>query len=319
VGAALLAACATATPDPAPEQIAAAMRWDSPLGREHVLAGRVWAVEDGRFVTPAQLARRLGRARYVLLGEKHDNADHHRLQAWILRQIILGGGRPAVAFEMFDTAQAPAIARHLAAAPRDAAGLGEAVDWERSGWPPWELYQPIAQAALDAGLEIVPANITRDVARALARQGLSGVDYDVATQLRLNEPLPGPVQARMLAEIREAHCGTLGEGSAERMVLAQRARDAQMARSLVRADRGAGGVLIAGAGHVSDHGVPAHLAELAPGAPVAAVALLEVRAGDDAPLLYARGSEGRLPYDYVWFTPRTDDRDPCEAFRRRGG
>jgi uncharacterized iron-regulated protein len=293
------------------------MRWESPLDREHALAGRVWAVDDGRFVTPAQLVRRLGRARYVLLGEKHDNADHHRLQAWVLRQLILGGRRPAVAFEMFDTGQASAISRHVAAAPRDADGLGEAVGWERSGWPPWEMYRPIAQAALDAGVEIVPANIPRDIARALARQGLSGVDYDVAAQLRLNEPLPGPVQAHMASEIREAHCGALGEGSVERMVLAQRARDAQMARSLVRADRGDGGVLIAGAGHVRDHGVPAHLADLAPGAPVAAVGLLEVRAGDDAPLLYARGPEGRLPFDYVWFTPRTDDRDPCEAFRRR--
>jgi uncharacterized iron-regulated protein len=181
------------------------------------------------------------------------------------------------------------------------------------------MYQPIAQAALDAGAEIVPANVPRDVARALARQGLSGVDYDVATHLRLNEPLPGDVQAAMAAEIRDAHCGILGEGSVERMVLAQRARDAQMARSLVGADRGDGGVLIAGAGHVRrDHGVPAHLADLAPGAPVAAVAMMEVRAGADAPLLYARGSEGRLPFDYVWFTPRTDDRDPCETFRRRG-
>jgi hypothetical protein len=25
---------------------------------------------------------------------------------------------------------------------------------------------------------------------------------------------------------------------------------------------------------------------------------------------------GRLPFDYVWFTPRLDDDDPCEKFKR---
>ena len=68
LGAALLAACASAAPDPALEQVAAAMRWESPLGRDHVLAGRIWAMDDGRFITPAQLVRRLTRARFSLLG-----------------------------------------------------------------------------------------------------------------------------------------------------------------------------------------------------------------------------------------------------------
>jgi hypothetical protein len=30
------------------------------------------------------------------------------------------------------------------------------------------------------------------------------------------------------------------------------------------------------------------------------------------PLSYPNG---RLPFDYVWFTPRVDDEDPCEKFK----
>jgi uncharacterized iron-regulated protein len=317
----LAAGCTAAAPPPARgEDPALAMRWEAPLGRDHPLAGRVWDAGAQALIRPAQLVRRLTRARYVILGEKHDNPDHHRLQAWVLRRLIVAGRRPVVGFEMIDTGDAPALAAHLAASPRDAAGLGEALRWEQSGWPPWSMYEPIAQTALDAGLPLVAANLPGDVARALARHGLPGADFDLVSRLRIDELPPPAVQAAMAAEIREGHCGVLGEASVERMVLAQRARDAQMALSLTAADRGDGGVLIAGAGHArTDHGVPAHLDAFAPRAPVAAVAFLEVRAGDEDVAAYAERHGGHLPFDYVWFTPRVDDRDPCERFRARPG
>src|SRR5262245_26202422 len=74
--------------------------WESALGRDHPLAGRVWDPPAARFVTPTTLVSRLTVARFVLLGEKHDNADHHRLQAWALQQLFASGRRPAVALEM---------------------------------------------------------------------------------------------------------------------------------------------------------------------------------------------------------------------------
>ena len=53
------------------------------------------------------------------------------------------------------------------------------------------------------------------------------------------------------------------------------------------------------------------------GAGVASVAFLEVRAAATAPSAYAEDWDGgRLPFDYVWFTPRIDDVDPCEKFRK---
>src|SRR2546430_14763230 len=90
------------------------------------------------------LAAAVSAARFALLGERHDHPEHHEFQAWLLRRMVESGRRPALAFEMLDTTQAPALARHLATAPRDAAGLGDAVGWGASGWPDWRLYQPIA-------------------------------------------------------------------------------------------------------------------------------------------------------------------------------
>src|SRR6185503_4847194 len=106
--------------------------WQSTVGRDHPLVGSVWDVNTGSALTPQALITRLTARRYVLLGEKHDNPDHHRLQAWVVRELIAAGRRPSVAFEMFRADQADQIARHLAASPGDARGLGDALEWRRS-------------------------------------------------------------------------------------------------------------------------------------------------------------------------------------------
>jgi uncharacterized iron-regulated protein len=287
-------------------------------GQDHPLAGRIWDVAEARFIPMDALIERLARARFILLGERHDNPDHHAFQAWIVRGLIAAGRRPAVAFEMLDTEQAAPLAQHLARSPQDAAGLGDAVGWGRAGWPPWAEYQPIAEAALAAGLPIVAANLPVRVARAVARGDLAGLDADLVSAHGLDRPAAPAVQAAMEREMRDAHCGRLPESALSAMVTAQRARDAQMAERLVAAQRD-GAVLIAGAGHVrTDRGVPVYLAGRVPGAAAASLAFIEVASDRTAPGDYAeRYGAPRLPFDYVWFTLRADDQAPCAQVKPR--
>ncbi len=80
-----------------------------------------------------------------------------------------------------------------------------------------------------------------------------------------------------------------------------------------------GAVLITGGGHArTDRGVPMHLAWMAPGRTVAALAMIEVAGGENTAETYARryGAK-RLPFDFVWFTARHDVGDPCEKFREQ--
>ncbi|OLA98697.1 MAG: hypothetical protein AUH77_04430 [Candidatus Rokubacteria bacterium 13_1_40CM_4_69_39] len=288
----------------------------SPTGRNHPLADRIWDVRVGSFVLPPDLAGRLAGARFVLLGERHDNAEHHALQARLLRGMIAAGRRPAVGFEMLSTDDATAIARYLSGSPKDASGLGEAVSWKRSGWPDWRLYEPIAQAALDAGLPIVATNLSRVATDAIRRNGLAGLSASLARRLGLEEPLGPETRDAIRRELEESHCGTVEGATLERMVDIQWARDARMAEALVREGQRDGAVLIAGAGHVrTDRGVPFHLQRRAPGATTVSVAFLEVDATVDAPAGYAARFEGALPFDYVWFTPRVDTDDPCARLR----
>ena len=290
--------------------------WEAPIGREHPLTGKIWDTRAGRFVSSDALVAALAGSRYVLLGERHDNPDHHRVQAALVRALLATGRRPAVAFEMFTPDDAPAMARHLAASPRDAAGLGEAVNWKRSGWPDWAHYQPIAQAALDAGVPVVAANLAPATARALARGNRAALPDTLAVRYDLERPLPGGAQAALTAEIDRAHCGFIPADRLGGMVLAQRARDAMLADSMVDAGQD-GAVLIAGAGHVrGDRGVPLYLRARAPDASIATVAPMEVREGWTRPEQYGGTYDNeRLPFDWVWFTPRMDEGDPCAKLR----
>jgi len=281
--------------------------WTAELGRDHPLAGRIWLVAEHRFVTADELVALAAKAPWVMLGEKHDDADHHALQAYLLRRLIAAGRHPVVAFEQFEADKGELIAKYLRKRPRDAAGLGAATGWDKTGWPDWSQYSPIAQAALDAGLPLVAANIPADEARAMARR--EQIPPERIAELSLDQPLSREQHKALLDEIRHGHCGMLPEHAVGSMAMAQRARDGGMARALVTAAQAGprdGGVLIAGNGHArKDRGVPAVLTRLAPNAASFAISFLEVQDDRTDPAAYTQ------TVDAIWFTARADGEDPC--------
>jgi uncharacterized iron-regulated protein len=146
----------------------------------------------------------------------------------------------------------------------------------------------------------------------LVKQGTAALPPERLRELRLDSAFPAPLDASLLDELRASHCGQLPENLLAPMALAQHARDAQMAIVLGRAGAQAGAVLISGGGHARlDRGVPYYLALEAPGASVTSLVFREVSHGETDPRAYA-AEEG--PFDYVWFTPRASDEDPCAAF-----
>src|SRR5262245_18324226 len=71
-------------------------------GAEAQLTGRIWDLRAGAFVTEAALRRAVRAAPVVLLGETHDNPEHHRLQRELLTEAIASGRRPALVMEQLD-------------------------------------------------------------------------------------------------------------------------------------------------------------------------------------------------------------------------
>src|SRR6516165_3133522 len=78
-------ACASSTGPHAPAPPwASALHWESRLDIDHPLVGVVWDVAAKRPVTERELSARVQSSTIVLVGEAHDNPDHHRLQARLL-------------------------------------------------------------------------------------------------------------------------------------------------------------------------------------------------------------------------------------------
>jgi uncharacterized iron-regulated protein len=293
-----LAACSSA---PSPRV------WQESGGASHPLIGQIYRVADGRAVSEADLFDAAAAADFVLIGERHGNRDHHRLQAEIVSALQRDARRPrAVAFEMIAAERQLDLVEYLDAHPGDAAGLGAAVDWAASGWPDWRLYQSIAGAALANGAQIVAADLSEEQKRAVFDRGAQGLRRSFVRRTGLDRDFALALTSDLRDELRDAHCAKTLPEDLSGMYQVQRARDAMLADRLAAASGTAGGILIAGSGHVrNDRGVPWYLARLKPAARTLSIALVEVQ--DDQ-----RRPPADLPYDYVWFTARVaDGGDPC--------
>jgi uncharacterized iron-regulated protein len=285
--------------------------WQESGGASHPLIGQIYRVADGRVVSEADLLHAAETADFVLIGERHDNRDHHRLQARIVSALERDGRRRrAVAFEMISADRQLEVVEHLDAHPGDAAGLGAAVDWPGRGWPDWALYEPIARAALANGAQIVAADLDAEQRRAVFEQGAQALRTSFVRRTGLDQDLSATLTSDLRDELRQAHCRQAPPEVLGGMYQVQRARDAMLADRLAATSGRAGGILIAGNGHVrKDRGVPWYLARLKPAASTLSIGLVEVR--EDV-----HGPPVDLPYDYVWFTPGVDDgQDPCATHK----
>jgi uncharacterized iron-regulated protein len=278
---------------------------------EHALVGRIWSVRTRRYVDERALVTALRDARFVLLGERHGNPEHHRLQGRMIREIAAGGRPVAVVAEQLDFPQQAAIDACARDCADFGADLGARVAWPQSGWPDYALYAPAFAAAAAARAGVYAGNPGASRIRALSR-GEAPAGDEITWAARAREPLPPRGKERLLEHLAEGHCGHLPQAYAEPLVYAQRLRDAALADTLVRnAPAGGTAVMIAGAGHARrDYGVP----QLLDGnARTVVVAFVEVAPGVVRPGRYAPSDA----YDFLWFTARVDEPDPCVQFREQ--
>ncbi len=282
---------------------------------DHPLAGRIWDPKTQRTISPDVLVERALAGGIVILGETHDNPDHHALQAWMVRRIAAAGRRPVTAWEMVETDHQGV----LDANRNDMPGLGAALEWEKRGWPDWSLYRPIAEATMAAGGSLVAANLPGEVTRQIAR---SRESTETAARFGLDDPLSPQDATAMADEIRESHCNMLPATAIPAMVRVQRARDASMAEVVAEhATRPEVGpvILITGSGHARfDRGVPARLRALVPGVRTFSLAFMEVEPEDReaTAAAAARFGAGLPPFDAIWFTGKAEREDQCAQLEK---
>ena len=283
---------------------------------EHPLNDRIWDTRSGEFVSQDQLLDEAAAADHVLLGEVHVNPYHHAAQEAVLAALVARGRRPAVVFEMIERDQQPAIDALRSAGEPTADELAEATSFADSGWD-WPLYRPLVALALEHELAILAGNAPLDETRTLVKEGVDSIEPARWRALGLDRPLAPAAQAALVEIMVQSHCGHAPGDYAERLVEAQRLRDATMTDVMLGAAP-APTVLITGSGHARrDFGVPLYLQERAPGARLLTLRLVEIAPGAIDPMDYRDTIEGLPgPFDYLWFTPALERPDPCEEFRK---
>ena len=251
---------------------------------------------------PVALAHAMQGSRVVLLGEVHDNTAQHALRVAALRQLILKGARPAIAFEQFDQERQPDIERARREQPQDAEYLIDQAKGDPA-WN-WRYYKPFVALALEYDLPVVAANLSRGKAMQAASDGWPAV-FDAATRSELKlDVLPSDFRRKHEHAIAVGHCNLLPAEALPARARAQMARDLVMARAIrPYVDRGV--VLLAGNGHVRrDIGVlfwlPADAAR-----PAISIGFLE--RGDDS-----SAPESAADFDAYVITERAERTDPCK-------
>jgi len=232
----------------------------------------------------------------VVLGEVHDNPEHHRAQA----EAVADLAPAALVFEMLTPDQAALVTDDLRS---DAGALANALDWAGSGWPDFAMYYPIFAASPQAA--VYGAGVPREATREAMQIGVPRAFGAGAERYGLGDDLDAEQLADRLNLQMDAHCGALPLDLLPAMVDLQRLRDAALARAALVAFEDTGGpvAIITGNGHARrDWGVPSYLARVAPEVTV---------------FTLGQGEEGGVPdggFDMVLDAPAVDREDPCAAF-----
>lgn len=259
------------------------------------VSGEIRDLRSGQTLTAQELLARLAKPSRLIVGEQHDNRDHHQLQLWLLQALNEQRPQGSLLLEMLTPDQQGRVDHVKHSSPLPAA-LPNALAWQ-PGWE-WNLYGPIVGFALTQPYPLLAANLdTLEVRNVYAKPPtLSGS--------RSNAPM---VKETLLAQISDSHCGLLPTSQMPAMLAVQQQRDRRMAEQLLAAPTPS--LLFAGAYHArKDVGVPIHVQDLGESeAPM--VLMLAERGAEVTPAMA----------DYVWYTPATPPQNYCAQMRKQFG
>ncbi len=265
---------------------------------------------QGRAVDADALVAAIAASDFALLGERHDNVRHHERRADLLQALKRRLGQTTVVIEHLDRERSFDFSAVCIGSEHGLERVLANIGFDAKGWR-WPQHRPLFSALAANGANVIGGNLPRATARQIASDGARALPADTAARLAAS-PLTETAQARLDADLIRGHCGELDAGRLPGLRLAQRARDAAMADTLLAASSATPGkpvLLLAGNGHVRrDYGVPTLLGG---GRRIVSIGFVE----DDAELDAAR-RDGL--YDYLWQTEAAVRPDPCAELRRSG-
>jgi uncharacterized iron-regulated protein len=227
-----------------------------------------------RAIPEAELISDLARREVVLLGEQHDDADHHRWQLQTLAALHAVKPDMIIGFEAFPRRVQPVLDSWTAGELGTSEFL-KRVEWDKVwGFPP-ELYLPLLHFARINRIPVVALNVDRSLTEAVGAKGWDALPPPQREGLTRPAAPPAAYEASLF-DVYKEHARGRAPGAAasikdpafRNFVEAQTTWDRAMAEALASRTKGPGAarplaVGIMGAGHVrGGHGVVHQLRDL---------------------------------------------------------
>ena len=270
----------------------------------------VLAARPGAAISPAEVAARLARARLVFLGESHTNAEFHRVQLQVIRELVRTGRKVLVGLEMYPATEQAALDLWNAGSLTEAEFV-EKSDWYRSWGYHWDYYRDVFLFCREAKATLHAVNVPRELVSDVRKKGFDGltaeqkallpprIDTENADHLRLLKAFFGDEGGM--------HSASMPDAMWQGMLRAQCTWDAAMAWNAVKAlekakDPNAVMVVLIGSGHVA-YGLGAERqAKLWFDGGIASVIPIPVLDEKDRPV------KVRASYaDFLWGVPQETD------------
>ena len=250
-------------------------------GATQCLVPGAWARPDGVAPQPVErtsLLAAMAQRAVVLLGEQHDDMDHHRWQLQTLAALHAQRPHMVIGFEMFPRRVQPVLDRWVAGELTESEFLAQS-EWSKVWSMPAELYLPLFHFARINRIPMLALNVEPTLTRAIAEKGWAGVPEtqregvgQAATPLADYEDFLFEIHGQhALARGKSADKVTRSDPGFRNFVDSQLAWDRAMAEALVAGRQrhaGADGrlplaVAVMGNGHVRyGHGVAHQLRDL---------------------------------------------------------
>lgn len=258
---------------------------DTGMNDDNAAVGTADCIMPGIWIAPAsrsvlahdRLMADMATRPVVLLGEQHDNAEHHRWQLHTLA--ALHGRHPnmVIGFEAFPRRVQPVLERWVSGELTSDAFLEE-VEWDKVWGFDAGLYMPLFHFARQHRVPILALNVERGLVSKVGRDGFDAVPPGYREGVSQPAP-PSSAYRQSLARVfghkiqrdgsppRQGEMAEiLADPAFQRFVEAQLTWDRAMAEAMAgarNADEAALVVGILGRGHVEHRwGVPRQLADL---------------------------------------------------------
>jgi uncharacterized iron-regulated protein len=219
----------------------------------------VYDLEGEQLLSDSQALQRLQRARIVLVGEHHNNADHHLAQLQVIQALHRAGRKVAIGMEMFRRDSQPALNQWTSGQMEEQRFMEVFNDNWTFGW---KLYRPILVYARDNGIPVVGLNVPRNLTLQVAYHGFQSLSSEQKGSL---EGIVCDVTPEYRDFVQRAY-GAHGHGGMkfEQFCEAQLVWDSAMALNAIdylKQNDERIMVVVAGSGHARKLGIPTQLAK----------------------------------------------------------